>query len=163
MNQMNYLIAVYANKVEALSARTALEKSLPGEQISILGEGFESTDEYGLIKPDRQAKSNLQSFAYWVVPLGFACGYAFNFLANIEIPTVDGVLNQVAGGLLGAAFGLLFAFAVVSSVESTVVNKDASLYRDRLNAGKYLIVFHGTSELVKIATSTLHSFDVENI
>ncbi|WP_414619850.1 hypothetical protein [Calothrix sp. CCY 0018] len=160
---MNYLIAVYANKVEALSARTALEKSLPSEQISILGEGFESTDEYGLIKPERQAKSNLQSFAYWVVPLGFACGYAFNFLENIEIPTVDGVLNQVAGGLLGAAFGLLFAFAVGSSVESNVVNKDASLYRDRLNAGKYLIVFHGTSELVKIATNTLHCFDVENI
>ena len=160
---MNYLIAVYPNKVEALSARTALEKSLPGEQISILGEGFKTTDEYGLIKPEQQAKNNVQSFAYWLVPMGFACGYAFNLLANIEIIPVNGVINQVLGGLLGAAFSLLFAFAVGSSVKSTVVNEDAWLYRDRLNAGKYLIVFHGTDELVNIATSTLHYFDVENI
>ncbi|MGB3638381.1 MAG: hypothetical protein WBA39_12525 [Rivularia sp. (in: cyanobacteria)] len=161
---MNYLIAVYPNKVEALSARTALEKaSLPSEQISILGEGFKTTDEYGLIKPERQAKNHVKILAYWLIPMGFACGYAFNLLANIEIIPVNGVLNQVIGGLLGAAFPLLFAFTVGRSVKSTVVNQDAWLYRSRLNAGKYLIVFHGTDELVNIATSTLHYFDVENI
>lgn len=160
---MNHLIAVYPNKVEALSARTALEKSLPGEQISILGEGFKSTDEYGLIKPQRQAKNKVQTFAYTLVPIGFACGYAFNLLANIQIIPVNGILNQVIAGLLAAAFSLLFAFAIGSSVKSTVVNQDAWLYRARLNAGKYLIVFHGTDELVNIATGILHSKDVENI
>lgn len=161
---MNHLIAVYPNRVEALSARTALEKeSLPSEQISILGEGFKSTDEYGLIKPEREAKNNAQSLAYWLVPIGFACGCAFNWLANIKIIPVDGVLNQVIGGLLGAAFCLLFAFAADNSSELSASNEDAWLYRDRLSAGKYLIVFHGTDELVKKAINTLHYFEVKDI
>lgn len=161
---MNYLIVVYRNKVEALSARTALEnESLPSEKISILGEGFKNTDEYGLIKPEQQAKNKLQTFAYWLLPIGFACGYAFDLLANIEIIPAGGVLNQVVGGLLGAAFGFLLAYAINSSFGLTVSNDDSWLYRDRLNAGKYLIVFHGTDELVKKATNTLYSFDVKNI
>jgi hypothetical protein len=160
---MNYLIAVYPNKIEALSARAALEtNSLPSKQISILGEGFKSTDDYGLIKPERQAKNKLH-FAYSLVPIGFACGYAFKMFTNIEIITLGSVLNQVVGGLLGAFFGFLFAYAINNRFELTVSNDDSWLYRERLNAGKYLIVFHGTDELVKKATSILHSFDVENI
>lgn len=161
---MNYLVAVYPNKLEALSARTALEKeSLPSEQISILGEGFKSTDEYGLIKPSRQAKNNIQSLVYWLIPIGFAYGYAFNLLANMEIIPVNGVLNQVFGGLLGAAFGLLFAYAIDSRFAVKPSNEDALLYRSCLNAGKYLVVFHGTDELVKKATNTLYYFQVEDI
>ena len=157
---MNYLIAVYANKAEALSARAALEnESLPTEQISILGEGFKSTDDYGLIKPEPQTKNNLH-LVYWLLPIGFACGYAFNLLMNIEIIAAGDILNQVIGGLLGATFGFLFAFAVDNSFGVTVSNDDSWLYRSRLNAGKYLIVFHGTDELVKKATNTLHSFEV---
>lgn len=160
---MNYLVAVYPNKVEALSARTALEnESLPSEQISIIGEGFKSTDDYGLIKPESQVKNNLH-LAYWLVPIGFACGYAFNLLVNIEIIPTATVFYQLVGGLLGAAFGFLFAFTINSSFGVTVSNEDSWLYRDRLNAGKYLIVFRGTEELVKKATSILHSFEVEKI
>ena len=160
---MNYLIAVYANKAEALSARAALEnESLPSEQISIVGEGFKSTADYGLIKPEGQAKNNLH-LVYSLVPIGFACGYAFSLLINIEIIPPGDVLNQVIGGLLGATFGFLFAFAVDNSFGVTLSNDDSWLYRDRLNAGKYLIVVRGTDELVKKATNRLHSFEVENI
>jgi hypothetical protein len=159
---MNYLVAVYPNKLKALSARTALEKyCLPSEQISILGEGFKTTDDYGLIKPERQAK-NLH-LAYWLVPIGFACGYAFNLLANIQIIPASGVLNQVVAGLLGATFGLLLANAIDGRFGVTLSNEDSWLYRDCLNAGKYLVIFHGTDELVKKATNALHSFEVENI
>lgn len=160
---MNYLIAVYRNKVEALSARTALEnESLPSEKISILGEGFKTTDDYGLIKPEQQAKNKLH-FVYCLVPIGFACGYAFNLLANIEIISVHDVLNQVVGGLLGATFGFILAFAINSNFGLRVSYDDSRHYRDRLNAGKYLIVFCGTDELVKKAINTLHSFDAKNI
>ncbi|MEM6752439.1 MAG: hypothetical protein AAF630_05645 [Cyanobacteria bacterium P01_C01_bin.38] len=160
---MNYLIAVYPNEVEALSARTALEnESLPSEQISIVGEGFKSTDDYGLIKPERQARNN-PDVAYWLVPIGFACGYAFSLLANIEIIPAGSFPNQFVGGLLVAVFVFLLASAVGNKFGLNVNNDDSWLYRDRLNAGKYLIVFHGTDELVKKATSTLHSFEVENV
>ncbi len=160
---MNYLIAVYPNKVEVLAARTALEnESLPTEQISIVGEGFKSTDDYGLIKPQRQPKNNLH-LPYSLAPIGFACGYAVSLLANIEIIPAGSVPNQVVAGLLAAAFVFLFTRAVNNRFEPTVSNDDSWIYRSRLNAGKYLIVFRGTDELVKKATNTLYSFDIENI
>ncbi|MEL6164539.1 MAG: hypothetical protein AAFR37_12525 [Cyanobacteria bacterium J06628_3] len=43
---MNYLIAVYPNRFQALSAFTALKKeSFPSEQISILGQGYKNTTQ----------------------------------------------------------------------------------------------------------------------
>ncbi len=161
---MNYLITVYPNRIQVEAAYTALEKEgLPTEQISILGEGYKSTDEYGLINPKEQAKNNIQRLRYWLIPFGFAVGYAFNLLTNIKIIPVDGIINPIIAGLLGAASGVLGAVVVGDRVGVTVGNKDALLYRSRLDAGKYLIVFQGTEELVKKATSILHSFQPENI
>ncbi|MEA5596303.1 hypothetical protein [Rivularia sp. UHCC 0363] len=161
---MNYLIAVYSNRIQGEGAYTALEKAgLPTKQISILGDGYKNADEYGLINPKKQAKNNVQRLNYWLIAFGFAAGYGFNMLTNIEIIPNVGVLNPVIGGLLGAASGILGAFFVGNSVGLTVGSGDALLYRDRLNAGKYLILFEGTEALVKEATNILRSFDPENI
>lgn len=161
---MNYLIAVYSNRIQAEAAYTALEKvGLATEQISILGNGYKSADEYGLINPNQQAKSNAQHLSYWLLPFGFAAGYGFNLLTNIEIIPAGGIINPIIGGLLGAASGVLGAFVVGGSVGLTVDSPDALIYRNRLNAGKYLIIFEGTEELVKQATNILRSFEPENI
>ncbi len=64
---------------------------------------------------------------------------------------------------MGAASGVLAAVVVGDRVGVTVIDKDALLYRSRLDAGKYLIIFQGTEELVKKATSILYSFQPENI
>ena len=161
---MNYLIAVYPNRIQVEAACTALEKEgLPTEQISILGEGYKSSDEYGLVNPKQQAKNNLQRLSYWLAPFGFAIGYAFNLLTNIEIIPGGGIFNHVIGGLLGGASGALVTMVVGDRVGVKVGNKDALLYRSRLDAGKYLIIFQGTEELVKKSNSILHSFQPENI
>ena len=163
---MNYLIAVCSNRIQAEAAYKVLEKEgLPSEQISILGNGYKNIDEYGLLKFNYQAKNknNIQRLAYWLIPFGFAIGYAFNLLMNIEIISTGGIINRIIGGLLGAASGLLGAFIILNSSSSLTVDEDALLYRDRLNAGKYLIIFQGTEESVKKATSMLHSFEIENI
>lgn len=161
---MNYLIAVYSNRIQAEAAYTALEEAgLPTKQISILGAGYKSADEYGLINPNKQAKNNAQRLTYWLIPFGFAAGYAFNLLTNIEIIPNGGTFNPIIGGLLGAASGLFGAFVVGGSVGLTVGSGDALIYRNRLNAGKYLIILEGSEELVKQATNILRSFEPENI
>jgi len=139
---MSYLIAVYPNEVQALSARAALEKaSLPREQISILGKGYKSVDEYGLIKPSWKDENKAQSLAYWLVPCGFTAGYAFNYFTNIEILNAGSIINQMIEGLFGALCGLLGAFALSYNTESHLYPEDTWLYRERLDAGKYLILF----------------------
>ena len=161
---MNHLIAVYPNRLQALSAFTALEKeSFSSAQISILGEGYKDTDDYGIIQPNLQNLNSIQRLAYWLVPCGFVAGYALFFFTNIEIITAANFANWIIGGLFGAIFSLLSAFFIVSNTDSVVTNEDAWLYQKCLNSGKYLIFVSGTEELVKKATSILYSFDIEDV
>jgi hypothetical protein len=98
------------------------------------------------------------------VPFGFIAGYAFNYLTGIEILSALGTVgNHIIGGLLGAASGALGAYLVGGGVGLTVGSGDALAYRNRLNAGKYLIVVKGTEELNRQATRILRSFEPENI
>ena len=54
---MNYVIAVFPDRIQAEAAYSALEKAeLPMEQVSILGKGYKSADEFGLIDPGQQAR-----------------------------------------------------------------------------------------------------------
>jgi hypothetical protein len=81
---MNYLIAVLPNRTQVEAAYSAVkEAELPIEQIAILGQGYQSGDEFGLIDPSKQARDRAKSLAYWLIPFGFAAGYAFNVLISI--------------------------------------------------------------------------------
>ena len=162
---MNYLIAVLSTRNQAEEAYTALEReNLPMEQITILGRGYKSADEFGLIEPNKQARKQSQRLAYWIVPFGFVAGYAFNLLSGIEIFSWAGNIgNHVIGGLLGAASGGLGALLVGGGVGWTVGSGDALPYRNRLNAGKYLIIAKGNEQLIRQATRILRQFEPENI
>ncbi len=161
---MNYLVAVLSDRIQAEEAYTALEKEgVPTEQVDILGNGYKSADEYGLIDPTQQARKGAIREAYWLVPFGFAAGYVFNLLTGIEIFPIGGLGNHLIGGLLGAASGALGAFLVGGGVGLTVGSGDALPYRNRLNEGKYLIVVKGKEELTRQATRVLRSFEPENI
>ncbi|MBW4561307.1 MAG: hypothetical protein KME32_09130 [Mojavia pulchra JT2-VF2] len=162
---MNYLVAVLPDRMQAEAAYSALAKEgLSGNQIDILGSGYKSADEYGLIDPSQQARKGAKRLFYWLVPFGFAAGYAFNILSGIEIfPAIGNVGNHIIGGLLGAISGALGAYFVGGGVGLTEGSGDALPYRNRLNAGKYLIVVKGTEELTRQATRVLRQFEPENI
>jgi hypothetical protein len=162
---MNYLIAVLPDRNRVEAAYTTLEKAgIPTEQISILGRGYKSADEFGLINPNQQAKKQASTLAYWLIPFGFIAGYAFNTLTGIEIFSwAGGIGNHIIGGLLGAASGALGSFLVGGGVGLSVGSGDALPYRNRLNAGKYLIVVKGTASLTNQATPILRQFEPENI
>ncbi|OUL24657.1 hypothetical protein [Nostoc sp. 106C] len=162
---MNYVVAVLPDRIQAEAAYSALEKEgLPDNQIDILGSGYKSADDYGLINPEKQARKGAKRLIYWLVPLGFFAGYTFNFLTGVEILSAVGAFgNHIIGGLLGAISGALGAYFVGGAVGLTEGSGDALPYRNRLNAGKYLIVVKGTEELTRQATRVLRQFEPENL
>ncbi len=139
------------------------KEGLPTNSIDILGQGYKSADEFGLIDPNQQARKGAKRLLYWLVPFGFVAGYAFNYLTGIEILPINPVGNHMIGGILGAASGALGAYFVGGGVGLSVGSGDALPYRNRLNAGKYLVVVKGTEELTRQATRILRSFEPENI
>jgi hypothetical protein len=161
---MNYLVAVLPDRLQAEEAYSALEKEgLPTNQIDILGQGYKSADEYGLIDPKLQAKKGASRLSTWLIPFGFVAGYVFNLLTGIEIFPIGSLGNHLIGGLLGAAAGAFGAYLVGGGLGLTVGSGDALPYRNRLNEGKYLIVVKGTEELTRQATRILRQFEPENL
>ncbi len=162
---MNYLIAVLNDRIVAEEAYTALEKAdILRSQISILGKGYKTADEFGLIDPNQQAKKRAIKMAYWIVPFGFAGGYLFNLITGLDTLDWAGEPgNHIVGGLLGAIGGAMGSIFVGGGVGLTSGSGDALPYRNRLNAGKYLIVVQGTESIKNKATSILRQFEPETI
>lgn len=162
---MNHVVAVLQDRIQAEAAYLALEKEgIPIEQVSILGKGYKSADEFGLIDPNEQAKKQSQLLSYWLVPFGFVAGFAFNILTGLRtFPWAGEVGNQIIGGLLGAGAGAMGALFTGGGVGLVVGSGDALPYRNRLNAGKYLVVVQGSELVTRQSTRILRSFEPENI
>jgi hypothetical protein len=169
---MNYLIAVLTDRTQAEAAYSALaQEGLPNDGIDILGDGYQSADDYGLIDPNAQARKEIKRELYWLLGFGFAAGYAFNWLTAIEILPIAPIGNHILGGLFGAAAGALGAYFSGGVTGLTILqgrgyangSGDALPYRNRLNAGKYLVIVQGTGELIDRATRVLRQFEPENI
>ena len=104
--------------------------------------------------------------ASWLVPFGFILGYGFDSLTNVPLfPWVSNPWAQATflGGVMGALFAALGSFFVGGGVGLLVGGGDALIYRNRLNAGKYLIVVQGSESLLQKATPILRQFELENI
>ncbi|NMG20773.1 hypothetical protein [Brasilonema bromeliae] len=159
---MNYLVAVLADRIQAEAAYLALEKE--AIKSTILGKGYKTADEFGLIDPNEQAKKQTQFMAVWLVPFGFFAGITFSLLTGLDTFAWAGEIgNHIIGGLLGAGAGAMGSVFVGGGVGLLVGSGDALPYRNRLNAGKYLIVVQGPEILTRQATRVLRQFEPENI
>ncbi|MEL4896013.1 hypothetical protein [Crocosphaera sp. Alani8] len=162
---MDYLVTVVSDRIKAEEAYTALEKGgVPTSQISILGRGYKTADEFGLIDPAEQAKKRAALMAIWLVPFGFAGGYMFDLITGVNSFDWAGEpWNHVLGGLAGAVGGAMGSVFVGGGVGLSAGSGDALPYRNRLNAGKYLVVVEGATSLKNKATSILRPLNPENI
>lgn len=162
---MNYLVAVLSDRIKAEAAYSALETAgLPMDKVAILGKGYKSADEYGLIDPNEEAGKLSKLMAFWLVPFGFVAGFSFSFITGLQTFAWAGEIgNHLIGGLLGAASGAMGSFFVGGGVGLVVGGGDALPYRNRLNAGKYLIVVKGSDTLTRQATAVLRGFEPENL
>jgi hypothetical protein len=162
---MNYVIAILADRIQAEAAYSALEaEGLPQEKITIVGKGYKSADEYGFLDPNREARKRAKMMAYWLVPFGFIAGYGFNTLTSIQLFPWAGVIgNHIIGGIFGAIGGAMGGFFVGGGVGLSLGSGDALPYRNRINAGKYLVIVNGPANLTNQATRILKTFEPENI
>lgn len=162
---MNYLIAVLKDRIEAEEAYLALEKEgLPINTVSILGKGYKTAEEFGLIDPNAEAKKQAIQLAYWTIPFGFMAGYAFNLQTGIQVLEWASPLgNHLIAGVFGAIAGAMGSLFVGGGLGLISSSGDALPYRNRLNEGKYLIVVKGSDSLTKQATRILRQFEPETI
>ena len=162
---MNYLVAVLSDRIQAETAYSALEAAgLPMDKISILGRGYKSADEYGLIDPNEEASKLSKLMSFWLVPFGFVAGFSFNLITHLQTFAWAGeVGNHIIGGLLGAVGGAMGSFFIGGGVGLAVGGGDALPYRNRLNAGKYLVVVKGSEGLTRQATAILRPLEPENL
>jgi hypothetical protein len=159
---MNYLIAVLPDRIQAEAAHVALEKG--GIKGTILGQGYKTADEFGLIDPNDAAKKQVRLMATWLVPFGFFAGATFSILTGLNTFAWAGEIgNHIIGGLLGAGAAAMGSLFVGGGVGLVFGSGDALPYRNRLNAGKYLVVVQGAESLTREATRILRQFDPENI
>jgi len=162
---MKYVIAVLSNRLQAEDAYTSLLKEgLNEQQVEMLGQGYKTADEFGLINPKDQARRQILRMAIWLFPFGFAAGYVFNVLTEIYLFDWAGAIgNHIIGGLLGAIAALMGAFFVGGGVGFVFSSGDALPYRNRLNEGKYLIVVKGSELINEQATRILRQFNPESL
>ena len=164
---MNYLVAVFRDRITAEEAYTRLEKAdFPLEQVAILGQGYKTADEFGLIDPKSQAIKQAKFMAVWLVPFGFAAGFVFSIISELQTftPWLGPIGNHLAGGVLGAIAAGMGSIVAGGSVGLTVGGGDALPYRNRLAAGQYLVVmrdFNGVQ--TRRASDILRALDPEGV
>lgn len=161
----NYLVAVLADRIQAESAYTMLEQQgLPLAKITILGWGYKTADEFGLIDPNEVAQKQAKLMATWLIPFGFLAGVGFSLSTNLQTFAWAGEIgNHIVGGLLGAMGGAMGSVFIGGGGGIAFGSGDALPYRNRINAGKYLIVVEGSQLLLQQATVILRKYDPENI
>lgn len=162
---MNYLVAVLSDRIQAEAAYSALEQAgLPMDAISLLGKGYKSADEIGLIDPKERAGRLAKLMSFWLIPFGFLAGTTFSLITNLNTFAWAGELgNHLIGGVLGAISGALGSFFVGGGVGLTSGSGDALPYRNRLAQGKYLIVVQGPEAVTRKATGVLRECKPENL
>ncbi len=162
---MNYVVAVARDRIQAETVYSALESAgLPLDKVAILGKGYKSADEYGLIDPKEQAIKQARFMAYWLIPFGFISGIGFSLVTGLNTFAWAGEFgNHLIGGLLGGIAGGLGSLFVGGGVGLVVGGGDALPYRNRLNAGKYLVAVKGSESFTLQATTIMYKFDLENI
>lgn len=160
---MPYLIAVVADRIAAETAYTALEKAGFSQQaLTIIGTGYKSADEFGLIDPKQAALKRAKLMALWLVPFGFVAGYGFNLITGLH--TLDWAGdpgNHIVGGLLGAMGGAMGSLFVGGGVGLSLGSGDALPYRNFVKAGKYLVVVSGNETRRQEATRILRPLKPE--
>jgi len=161
----NYIIAILPDRIKAEAAYTALEKAgIPQKRLAIVGKGYKTADEFGFLDPNQQAQKGFLRMAIWLVPFGFFAGYTFDVITNLDTFSWAGDPgNHIVGGLLAALGGAMGSFFVGGSGGLLFGSTDDLPYRNRLNAGKYLVVVQGIEQFKTEAVKILESFQPESL
>ncbi|WP_413161471.1 general stress protein [Capilliphycus salinus ALCB114379] len=166
-------VGVFSNRQEAEQALNELKASgFPMDKVSIIAKQAEENDQLGEASmSDKVGNKDVST----------ATGVAANTMANSALGTVlvglgslaiPGIGSVIAAGTLGlaltastAAIGVeaLASNGLVNALtEQGIPEKQASIYRDRLLIGRYLVFVDGTEEEIDRAKGIFSDKGIED-
>jgi hypothetical protein len=162
MNDLNEpIVAVYGGHTEAEAAvRTLARSGVPIKDISILGRDFEiREDAQGFYRPADAAVEGATQGAWFGGLFGLMAGAFGFFVFPLVGPLfVFGPLAGLVAGMIGGAgVGALINALVAAGVPLDLAVK----YQDHVQAGKFIVVVHGSADMVAAAKRTLASTNQE--
>jgi hypothetical protein len=162
---MEYLVAVFRDRIQAEAAYTELEKAgLPAENCRIFGAGYKGANDFDLVDPNENAKNRAYKMMTWLVPFGFFGGVAFNTITGLQTFPWAGVTgNQIIGGFLGSIGGAMGGLFASGGFGSVLEIGDSKTYRTRLAKGQYLVTVTGSRFQLSDATTILRRSRPENL
>ena len=140
------VVASYSSHSEAETAvRRLASGGLPITQVSIVGRNFESVEDVqGFYRPADAALDGAGQGAWF----GGFFGLMLGAMGFFVFPVIGGFLiagplaGLVAGAIGGAGVGAL----VNGLVASGIPRDQALMYQERLQAGEFLVVLHGSKD-----------------
>ncbi|MDQ2731767.1 MAG: DUF1269 domain-containing protein [Armatimonadota bacterium] len=151
------VVASYVNHSDAEAAVRRLSAAgLPVEKISIIGRNFEThEDVQGFYRPADAAVEGAAEGAWFGGLFGFMVG-AMGFFV---FPIVGGVfvLGPLAGLIAGAVGGAGVGALTNALVSAGIPHDQALKYQERLTAGEFVVVIHGTNDEIGRAHTVLQA------
>ena len=151
------VVASYQSHTDAeLAVRRLAGSGLPINQISIVGRNFEShEDVQGFYRPADAALDGAGQGAWFGGLFGLMLGaMGFFVMPAVGAIMVMGPLSgMIAGAIGGAGVGALINGLVASGIPK----EQALKYQERLQAGEFLVVVHGSAEMTARAHEVLGS------
>ena len=152
--------AVVASYESHRDAETAVRRlsngGLPITKISIIGRNFETHEDIqGFYRPADAALDGAGEGA-WV---GGLFGLMLGAMGFFVFPVVGGlmIIGPLAGLVAGAIGGAGVGALINGLVASGIPRNQALKYQERLEAGEFLVVLHGTAEETTRAHEILHA------
>lgn len=162
----NATIAVYTNHYAAEEAVKQLQKAgFDMKKLSIVGKDFE-TDEHvvGFYNMGDRVKYWGKMGAFWGGLWGLLLGAAFLWAPGVGLVAVGGPIVAWIVGALESAIVVGGLSALGAALYSIGIPKNSIMdYETAVQAGKFLLVVHGTAEEVDRARELLLESDAENL
>jgi uncharacterized membrane protein len=147
-------VNVYETHQAAESAVITLSKAgFNMKHLSIVGQEYYSEEQpVGFISSGTRMVSWGKFGAFWGTMWGLLFGSAFIFVPGLGPLVLAGyIVGAIEGAFIGGGIGVLgAAFASLGIPDDKVVQYEANL-----NAGKFLLIVHGTSDEILVARDLL--------
>lgn len=162
---MNYLIATCTDRIQAESLYSHLEsQGIPQGQLAILGRGYKTADEFGLIDPVEKGRKQAILMATWLIPFGFLAGIGFNQATQLHTFAWAGEIGDILiSGVLGGIGGAMGSLFVGGGAGVAFGSGESLPLRNRLDEGKYLVVVKGQEELLRRSRRIIEPLNPEKV
>ncbi len=166
MQELNATVGVFESHDAAVEAVKELNKGgFPMKHVSIIGKELERIEDVqGYYTWKDPARTGAGIGAFWGSIFGVLVGVGFIVVPGIGPVFVAGSLAAIVlGGLEGAAMGTLGG-GLFGALLGLGIGKDKLVkYQQRLEAGNYLVVAHGTRSQVEQAKNILDATNATNV